>query len=69
MIGFCTRRYQSLKGKKCLVIQLGVKEAIIPASSKSGTTDQDLEMNKLKGVFERCGVVVTERKHSRCLIS
>ncbi|TDL24664.1 DNA mismatch repair protein MSH2 [Rickenella mellea] len=47
-----------------LLIQLSVKEAVIPASSKSGNTDRDLELNKLKGVFERCGVVVTERKNS-----
>ncbi|KAL5514499.1 hypothetical protein ACEPAG_2588 [Sanghuangporus baumii] len=47
-----------------LVIQLSVKEAVIPMSSKSGNTDRDLELNKLKGVFERCGVVITERKQS-----
>ncbi|EJD05353.1 DNA mismatch repair protein MSH2 [Fomitiporia mediterranea MF3/22] len=47
-----------------LVIQLSVKEAVIPMSSKTGNTDRDLELNKLKGVFERCGVVITERKPS-----
>lgn len=46
------------------MIQLSVKEAVIPMSSKTGNTDRDLELNKLKGVFERCGVVVTERKQS-----
>ena len=46
------------------MIQLSVKEAIVPASSKSGGTDRDLELNKLKGVLERCGVVITERKPS-----
>lgn len=48
-----------------LVIQLSVKEAIIPMSSKTGNTDRDLELSKLKGVFERCGVVITERKQSK----
>lgn len=47
-----------------LVIQLSVKEAIIPMSSKSGNTDKDVELMKLKNVFERCGVIITERKSS-----
>ncbi|KAG1721396.1 DNA mismatch repair protein MutS [Suillus paluster] len=47
-----------------LVIQLSVKEAIIPTGTASGTTDRDLDLSKLKAVFERCGVVVTERKPS-----
>lgn len=47
-----------------LVIQLSVKEAVIPAGSKNGNTDRDLELSKLKAVFERCGVVITERKQS-----
>lgn len=46
------------------MIQLSVKEAIIPASTKTGNTDRDLELNKLRGVFERCGVVITTRKQS-----
>ena len=33
----------------------------------SGTTDRDLDLNKLKAVFERCGVVVTERKPSKSI--
>ncbi|KAG1800485.1 DNA mismatch repair protein MutS [Suillus plorans] len=41
-----------------LFIRLSVKEAIIP----TGTTDRDLDLSKLKAVFERCVVVVTERK-------
>ncbi|KAG1859584.1 DNA mismatch repair protein [Suillus subalutaceus] len=45
-----------------LVIQLSVKEAIIPTGTVSGTTDRDLDLSKLKAVFERCTVVVTERK-------
>jgi DNA mismatch repair protein MSH2 len=44
------------------VIQLSVKEALIASSTKSGNTDRDLEVNKLKQVLERCGVVITERK-------
>ncbi|KAF9226411.1 DNA mismatch repair protein [Gyrodon lividus] len=47
-----------------LIIQLSVKEAIIPTGTVSGTTDRDLDLNKLKAVLERCGVVVTERKPS-----
>ncbi|KAG0708032.1 DNA mismatch repair protein [Suillus ampliporus] len=47
-----------------LVIQLSVKEAIIPTGTVSGTTDRDFDLSKLKAVFERCGVVVTERKPS-----
>ncbi|KAJ7512587.1 muts domain V-domain-containing protein [Mycena galericulata] len=47
-----------------LIIQLSVKEAIIPTGTVSGTTDRDVDLNKLKAVLERCGVVVTERKPS-----
>ncbi|KLO12951.1 DNA mismatch repair protein MSH2 [Schizopora paradoxa] len=47
-----------------LVIQLSVKEVVIPGISKSGNTDRDIELNKLKAVFERCNVVITERKPS-----
>ena len=49
---------------KSLVIQLSVKEVVIPGISKSGNTDRDIELNKLKAVFERCNVVITERKPS-----
>ncbi|EIW77166.1 DNA mismatch repair protein [Coniophora puteana RWD-64-598 SS2] len=47
-----------------LIIQLSVKEALIPTGTISGNTDRDLDLNKLKAVFERCGVIVTERKPS-----
>ncbi|KAF7291906.1 DNA mismatch repair protein 2 [Mycena indigotica] len=47
-----------------LIIQLSIKEAIIPTGTKTGTTDRDLELNKLKAVLDRCGVVVTEKKPS-----
>ncbi|KAF9265861.1 DNA mismatch repair protein [Marasmius fiardii PR-910] len=47
-----------------VVIQLSVKEAIIPTGTSSGTSERDIELNKLKGVLERCGVVITERKPS-----
>ncbi|KDR73457.1 hypothetical protein GALMADRAFT_100108 [Galerina marginata CBS 339.88] len=47
-----------------LVIQLSVKEAIIPTGTASGTTDRDIDLNKLKAVLDRCGVVVSERKPS-----
>jgi DNA mismatch repair protein MSH2 len=39
-----------------------VKEALIASGTKSGNADRDLEVNKLKQVLERCGVVITERK-------
>ncbi|KAG2085490.1 hypothetical protein BD769DRAFT_1681676 [Suillus cothurnatus] len=45
-------------------LELSVKEAIIPTGTVSGTTDRDLDLSKLKAVFERCGAVVTERKSS-----
>lgn len=47
-----------------LVIQLSVKEAVIPTGTASGTTDRDVDLNKLKSVLDRCGVVITERKPS-----
>ncbi|KAJ7089358.1 muts domain V-domain-containing protein [Mycena belliarum] len=47
-----------------LIIQLSVKEAIIPTGTVSGTTERDIDLNKLKTVLERCGVVITERKPS-----
>ncbi|KAG2003249.1 DNA mismatch repair protein MSH2 [Coprinopsis cinerea AmutBmut pab1-1] len=47
-----------------LVIQLSVKEAIIPTGTASGTTDRDIDLNKLKAVLDRCNVIITERKPS-----
>ncbi|KAF8880020.1 DNA mismatch repair protein MutS [Infundibulicybe gibba] len=47
-----------------LIIQLSVKEAIIPTGTASGTTDRDVDLNKLRAVLDRCGVVITERKPS-----
>jgi DNA mismatch repair protein MSH2 len=47
-----------------LIIQLSVKEAIIPTGTTSGTTDRDIDLGKLKAVLDRCGVVITERKPS-----
>ncbi|PLW57797.1 hypothetical protein PCANC_01430, partial [Puccinia coronata f. sp. avenae] len=50
-----------------LIIQLGIKEAIIasPTSSKtSGDSSQNPEYQQLIEVLERCGVVVTERKRA-----
>lgn len=49
---------------KTLVIQLGVKEALVTTGTASGTTDRDFDLKKLKDVLERCGVVITERKPS-----
>jgi DNA mismatch repair protein MSH2 len=48
-----------------LIIQLSVKEAIVPTGTTSGASDRDVDLNKLKAVLERCGVVVTERKQSK----
>jgi DNA mismatch repair protein MSH2 len=56
----------SLMVPQSLIIQLSVKEAIVPTGTSSGTTDRDLDLNKLKAVLERCGVVITERKPSPC---
>ena len=53
-----------LAGAKSFVIQLSVKEAIIPTGTISGTTERDIDLNKLRSVLERCGVVITERKPS-----
>ncbi|KAF9524112.1 DNA mismatch repair protein MSH2, partial [Crepidotus variabilis] len=47
-----------------LLIQLSVKEAIVPTGTATGTTDRDVDLGKLKAVLDRCGVVVTERKPS-----
>ncbi|XP_006463889.1 hypothetical protein AGABI2DRAFT_187339 [Agaricus bisporus var. bisporus H97] len=47
-----------------LIIQLSVKEAILPTGTSAGTTERDIDLNKMKGVLERCGVVITERKPS-----
>ncbi|KAI0264715.1 muts domain V-domain-containing protein [Gloeopeniophorella convolvens] len=47
-----------------LAIQLGIKEAIVPTGTASGTTDRDFDLKKLKDVLERCDIVITERKPS-----
>ncbi|KAJ4478183.1 muts domain V-domain-containing protein [Lentinula aciculospora] len=47
-----------------MIIQLSVKEAILPTGTASGNTDRDVDLNKLKAVLDRCGVVITERKPS-----
>lgn len=45
-----------------LVIQLGVKECVVPHDEK------DFELGKLKELLERCGVVVSTRKNSKVLL-
>lgn len=60
-----TPNARSPNRNKSLVIQLSVKEALIPTGTASGKTDRDLDLNKLKQVLERCGVVITERKPSQ----
>ena len=52
-----------------LIIQLSVKEALIPTGTTSGTTERDFDLKKLKEVLDRCGVVVTERKPSACRVT
>jgi hypothetical protein len=43
-----------------LLIQLGVKEVLIPAEEKT----IDPEAQKLRKLIERCGIVFTEKKRS-----
>ena len=50
-----------------LAIQLGIKEAIVPTGTASGGTDRDFDLKKLKDVLDRCGIVITERKPSKCM--
>ncbi|PFH50486.1 hypothetical protein AMATHDRAFT_75571 [Amanita thiersii Skay4041] len=47
-----------------LVIQLCVKEVIVATGTISGNTERDLDLQNLRAVLERCGVVITERKPS-----
>ncbi|KAI0305145.1 DNA mismatch repair protein [Multifurca ochricompacta] len=54
----------SFSNVETLVIQLGIKEAVIPTGTASGSTDRDFDLKKLKDILDRCGVVVTERKPS-----
>lgn len=56
--------FNMLTTSQSLIIQLSVKEAIVPTGTTSGTTDRDIDLNKLKAVLDRCGVVVSERKPS-----
>ncbi|CAG8560849.1 2783_t:CDS:10 [Ambispora gerdemannii] len=46
----------SIRELGSMIIQLGVKECIIPAS------ETDYELSKIKGVLDKCGVVITEQK-------
>ncbi|KIP09722.1 hypothetical protein PHLGIDRAFT_300246 [Phlebiopsis gigantea 11061_1 CR5-6] len=54
----------SFSNTETLIIQLAVKEAIVPTGTQSGTTERDIELKKLRDVLERCNVVITERKPS-----
>jgi len=47
-----------------MVIQLSVKEAIVPTSSATGATNRDIDLAKVRALLDRCGIVVTERKPS-----
>jgi DNA mismatch repair protein MSH2 len=51
-----------------LVIQLSVKEAIVPSGTATGKTDRDIDLAQMKVVLDRCGVVVTERKPSKAIV-
>jgi DNA mismatch repair protein MSH2 len=48
-----------------LLIQLGVKEVLIPAEEKT----TEIEAQKLRKLVERCGIVFTERKRSKLKLS
>lgn len=48
--------------RQSLLIQLGVKECLIPADPRG----KDVELAKLRVVLERCNVVITERKPCAC---
>ena len=52
------------RAAQSLIIQLGVKECLIPAEGKSA----DYDMAKLRQVLERCNTVVTERKPGKYII-
>ena len=41
-----------------VLIQLGAKECII----QSNETGKDVELAKLRGIVDRCGVIITEKK-------
>jgi hypothetical protein len=43
-----------------------VKEVILPAGTTTAVTDRVIDVNNLKAVLDRCGVVVTERKPCQC---
>ncbi|KAG0635262.1 muts domain V-domain-containing protein [Tuber brumale] len=43
-----------------LIIQLGVKECVVQSDEKN----KDYELGKLRGILERCGIVMTFRKAS-----
>lgn len=46
-----------------LLIQLGVKECILPSDDKRA----DHELTKLRTLIQRCNIVVTERKPGTCI--
>jgi DNA mismatch repair protein MSH2 len=41
-----------------LIIQLGVKEVVLPANEKR----KDHELAALHGVIDRCGIVISEKR-------
>ncbi|KAK9448059.1 muts domain V-domain-containing protein [Limtongia smithiae] len=45
-----------------LIIQLGVKELLVPQDTSENKQNYDLK--KVRGIADRCGVVITERKSS-----
>jgi DNA mismatch repair protein MSH2 len=53
----------NVSGLQSLLIQLGVKECLIPADSRG----KDMELAKLRVVLERCNVVLTEKKPCACI--
>jgi hypothetical protein len=62
------RRGLTLRVPQTLAIQLGIKEAVVPTGTASGTTDRDFDLKKLRDVLDRCGIVITERKPSTSVL-
>lgn len=44
-----------------MIIQLGVKECLLVASGKD---EKDYEATKIRGILERCNVIITERQRT-----
>lgn len=47
-----------------LLIQLGVKEVLLPADEKAS----DYDLGKIRTLVERCNIVITDRKKSASIV-